>query len=123
MGKGTCQSKKGPVSSSYRKTSMANSTMVRNITLNVGPTFHNSTQCDHIIARPSGARAPFAGRQPIALCAMEGFRKVCESEGVSKLAATPISNSRRSRSISNYQLAWRKWASWCYKPEVNPFYK
>ena len=64
---GTCQSKEGPVSSSYHNTSMANSAMVRNITLNVGPTSHNSTQSDHIVTRPSGAKAPFAGRQPTTL--------------------------------------------------------
>ena len=44
-----------------------------------------------------------------------------ESEGVSKLAATLTSNSRRSGSISNYPSAWRKWASYCYEREVNPF--
>ena len=52
---------------------------------------------------------------------MEGFRKALEGEGVSKLAATLITNSRRSGSISNYQSAWRKWASWCCEREVNPF--
>ena len=36
--KGTCQSKEGPVSSSYRNTYMANSAMVRSITRNVGST-------------------------------------------------------------------------------------
>ena len=52
---------------------------------------------------------------------MEGFRIALKSEGVSKLAATLISNSRRSGSISNYQSACRKLASWCYEREVNPF--
>ena len=50
---------------------------------------------------------------------MEGFTKAFE--GVSKLAATLITNSRRSGSISNYQSAWRKWASWCCEREFNPF--
>ena len=60
----TCQSKEGPVSSSYRITSMANSAMVGSITCNVGSTSHNSTQSDHTVARSSGANAPFAGKQP-----------------------------------------------------------
>ena len=85
--------------------------MVRNNTLNIGPTSHNSTQSDHIVTRPSGAKAPFAGSQPTTLGGM----------GVSKLAATFISNLKRSGSISNYQSAWQKWASWCYEREVNPF--
>ena len=46
---GTCQSKEGPVSS-YHNTSMANSAMVPSITVNVGPTSHNSTQSDPIVA-------------------------------------------------------------------------
>ena len=62
--KGTCQSKEGTVSSSYCNTSMANSAMVRSITRNVGSTSHNSTQSDHTVTRSSGAKAPFAGRQP-----------------------------------------------------------
>ena len=95
--------------------------MVRKITPNVGPTSHNSTQSDHIVTRPSGAKAPFAGRQPTTLVGMEGFRKALESEGVSKLTATLISNCGRSGSKSNHQLVWRKWASCCYEGEVNTF--
>ena len=105
--KGTCQSKEGPVSSSYRNTCMANSAMVCNITRNGCSKFHNSTQSDHTVTRFSEAIAPFAGRQPATVGVMEGFRKALKGEGVSKLAATFITNSRRSGSISNYQSAWR----------------
>ena len=73
--KGTCQSKEGPVSSSFRNTSMANSAMVRSITRNVGLTSHNSTQFDHIVTRPLRKKTPFAGRQPAIVGGMEGFRK------------------------------------------------
>ena len=118
--KGTCQSKEGPVSSSYRYTCMANSAMVRNITRNVSSTSHNSIQSDHTVTRSSGAKAPFAGRQPATVGGMEGFRKALEGEGVSKPAATLIKNSRRSGSISNYHSAWRMWASWCCARGINP---
>ena len=108
--KGTCQSKEGPVSSSYHNTNMANQAMVHSITLNVGSTSHNSTQSDHIATRTLGVELPFVGKQPT-VGSMEGFRKVfrkaLESEGVSKLAATLITNSRSSGLISNYQSAWR----------------
>ena len=57
--KGTCQSKEGPVSSSYRNTCMANSAMVHSTTRNVGSASHNSTQSDHTVTRSSGAKAPF----------------------------------------------------------------
>ena len=87
---------------------MANSAMVCSINCNVSSTSHNSTQSDQIVARPSGAKAPFAGRQPATVGGKEGFRKALEGEGVPKLAATLIKNFRRSGSISNYQLPWRK---------------
>ena len=80
--KGTCQSKEGPVSSSYRYTCMANSAMVRNITRNVSSTSHNSIQSDQTVTRSSGAKTPFAGRQPATVGGMEGFRKALEDEGV-----------------------------------------
>ena len=100
---------------------MANSAMVGNITLNVGSTSRNSTESDHIFARSSVAKAAFAGRQPTTVGGMNGFRNALEGEGVSKLAATFITNSRRSGSMSNYKSAWRKWASWCCERQVNPF--
>ena len=118
--KGTCQNKEVPVSS-YHNTSMANSAMVRSITRNVGSTSHNSTQSDYIVTRPSRAKAPFAERQSATIGGIEGMKKSLNGEGVSTLGATLITNSRRSGSISNYQSAWRKWASWFCEREVNPF--
>ena len=97
---------------------MANSAMARSITRNVVSTSHNSTQSDHIVTRLSGVKAR---RQPDTVGGMEGFRKPLEGEGVSKLAATVITNPRRPGSISNYQSAWRKWTSWCCQREVNSF--
>ena len=72
---GTCQSKERPVFSSYHNTSMANSAMVRSITLNVCSTFHNSSQSNHIVTRPSGAKATFAGSQSTAFGGMEDSEK------------------------------------------------
>ena len=95
--------------------------MVCNITPNVGSTSHNSTQSDHIATRPSEVKAPFARRHPTTVGGMEGFRKSLQDEVVSKLAATLITHCRKLESISNYQLAWRKWARWFCEREVNPF--
>ena len=119
--KGTCESKEGPVSSYCCNTCMTNSAMVRSITRNVGSTSHNSTQSDYIVTRPSRAKAPFAERQSATIGGIEGMKKALNGEGVSTLGATLITNSRRSGSISNYQSAWRKWASWFCEREVNPF--
>ena len=100
---------------------MANSGMVHSISINVGSVSHNSTQSDHLFTRPLGTKAPFSGRQPTTVGSMEGSKKDLEGERVSKLAATLITNSRSSGSISNYQLAWQSWASWYYEQQVNYF--
>ena len=83
----------------------ANTAMVRSSTHNVHSTSNNSTQSDHIVTRPSGAKAPFAGKQPATIGGVEGFRKALEGEGVSKLSPTLLINSRKLGSISNYQSA------------------
>ena len=83
----------------------ANAAMVRSSTHNVHSTSNNSTQSDHIVTRPSGAKAPFAGKQPATIGGVEGFRKALEGEGVSKLSPTLLINSRKLGSISNYQSA------------------
>ena len=57
--KGTCQSKEGPVSYYYYNTSMANSAMVRNITLTVGIASHNSTQSDTHFYKPLSSKSTF----------------------------------------------------------------
>ena len=69
---------------------MANSAMLCSVTRNVGSASHNSTQSDHTVTRFSGAKAPFAGRQPATVGGMAGFRKAMEGEGVSKFDATPM---------------------------------
>ena len=89
--------------------------MARSVTLSVSSTSHISTQSDHIVTRPSGAEVPLAGRQLTTVGSMERFRKALKGEGVSKLIATLITNSRRLGSISNYQSACQKWATWFYK--------
>ena len=69
---------------------MANSAMVRSITLNVSSISKNSTQSDYIVTRPSGAKAPFPGRQPVTVGGMEGFRNFLEGDEVSKLRYSDI---------------------------------
>lgn len=85
--------------------------MVCSITLNVGLSSNSSTQSGNIVTRPSGAKASFAGKQPITLRCMEGFRKVLGAEGISKIAAILITNFKMSGSIFNYELTWQKLAS------------
>ena len=53
-----------------------------------------------LLQGPQGQKHPLQEGNQLHLVAMEGFRKALGSEGVSKLAATLFSNSRRSGSIS-----------------------
>ena len=43
------------------------------------------------------------------------------SKGISDKGAKFISDSRRGSLISFYKSAWRQWAGWCGKQEVDPF--
>ena len=82
---------------------MANSAMVRsNMSVQHPIIPPNLTT---LLQDPQKRKTPFAGRQPATVGGMEGFRKALKGEGVSKLPATLIINSRRSGSISNYQSA------------------
>lgn len=48
------------------------------------------------------------------------FRRKLETEGISGKAATLISNARRKGSISNYESAWGRWASWAHQRKIDP---
>ena len=54
----------------------------------------------------------FSWNQSAAVYGMEGFSKTLENEGVSKLTAELTSDSCEWKSISNYQSAWIKSASY-----------
>ena len=109
--KGTCQSK---AQSLLIITTPTWQTMVRNIIPNVSSASHNSTQSDHFATIPSEVKAPFAGSNPTTVGGIEGFRKGLQDEVVSKLCGRP-------EAVSNYQLAWCKWARWFYERKVSPF--
>ena len=50
-----------------------------------------------------------------------GFRKTLLCEGISENTSHIITNSRRKGTLSNYESAWRKWSSWCFKRKIDPF--
>ena len=51
-----------------------------------------------------------------------GFRKTLLCEGISENSSHIIANSRRKDTLSNYESAWRKWASWCLERNIDPFH-
>ena len=52
---------------------------------------------------------------------MDGFRKHLAAEGISEQATMLITNARRVGTISNYDLSWGKWSSWCLPRQIDLF--
>ena len=52
---------------------------------------------------------------------MATIRQSLSSKEISEIAIHLTSNARRTGSQSNYELAWRKWVSWCHKKQTDPF--
>ena len=74
-----------------------------------------------LLLDPLGRPHPLVVNQTLRLAAWMFFEKSLASKGISDKAAKLISDSRRGSSISSYELAWRQWAGWCGKREVDPF--
>ena len=61
------------------------------------------------------------GREPPTTGCMEGLRRQLSAKGAPGDAADLIFHSWRTKTNSNYNSAWRKWAQWCSNREENHF--
>ena len=52
---------------------------------------------------------------------MHGFRKKLCAEGISEESAALITNAKWTGTYTHYELAWRKWSSWCSQRLINSF--
>ena len=73
-----------------------------------------------VLTNPQGQTHPLVKQKQLRASGMDCFRQSLASEGLSEQAADLIANCRRRGSISNYQSAWRKWASWCVQRQIDP---
>ena len=64
---------------------------------------------------------PIDGGELIDTSGLASFRKTLLCEGISENASHIIANSRGKGTLSNYESAWRKWASWCLERKIDPF--
>ena len=71
--------------------------------------------------KPKKYCPPIDGGELIDTGGLVGFRKTIWCEGISENASHIITNSRRKGTLSNYESAWRKWASWCLERKIDPF--
>ena len=52
---------------------------------------------------------------------LEGYREYLVKSGISERAAHLIVNSKKQSSPVNYNSSWKKWSSWCYSKQIDPF--
>ena len=72
--------------------------------------------------KPKKYCPPVDGGELIDTSGLVGFRKTILCEGILGSASYIITNSRRKDTFSsNYELPWRKWASWCLEQKIDPF--
>ena len=103
-------------------TSLADSTLVFTTLENLNSgTVAITTRPQHF-ERFTGNQSPPGKERVFKFSGVEGFRASLEMEGISKKAATLISQSRRPGSISNYDSSFSKWAGWCSGFNIDPFH-
>ena len=100
---------------------MANLTLVSNFFWNViFPTFP-APNIARFSEEPERER-PFLGNKKIfSTSCFEGYRETLVKSGISERAAHLVVDSERQRSSVNYNCSWKKWSSWCYSKQIDPF--
>ena len=71
--------------------------------------------------KPSRGNPPTCCQQDLKFSGLDHYRVSLIKKGISAEAAKLISESRRKGSLSNYNSAWKKWASWCDQEQIDPF--
>ena len=102
-------------------TKLANTTLVRSIARNVSEKSNASPSNFTATGGSTGKSTPSGGQPYTEISGLENLRKNMASEGISMRATELIAGARRTGSIANYESAWRKWASWCNKQQVDSF--
>ena len=71
--------------------------------------------------KPKKCCPPIDEGELIGTSGLVGFRKTLLCEGISENASHIITNSSRKGTLSNYESAWRKQASWSLERKTDPF--
>ena len=70
---------------------------------------------------PERGIPPLGNKQIFSTSGLEGYRETLVKSGISERAAHLIVNSKRQSSPVNYNSSWKKWSSWCYRKQIDPF--
>ena len=60
-------------------------------------------------------------KQIFSTSGLEGYRQTLVKLGISERAVHLIVNSKRQSSSVNCNSSWKKWSSWCYRKQIDPF--
>ena len=71
--------------------------------------------------KPKNYCPPIDGGELIDTSGLVGFRTTLLCEGISENTSHIITNSRRKGTLTNYESAWRKWASWWLERKIDDF--
>ena len=70
---------------------------------------------------PERGRPPLGNKQIFSTGGLEGYRETLVKSSISELAAHLTVNSKRQSSSVSYNLSCKKWSSWCYRKQIDPF--
>ena len=78
----------------------------------------NVSRCSE---EPERGRPPFGNKQIFSTGGLEGYRETSDKSDISERTAHLIVNLKRQSSSVNYNSFWKKWSSWCYRKQIDPF--
>ena len=100
---------------------MANSTLVSKSSCNVIFSTFSTPNVSRRSEGPERGRPPLGNKQIFSTSGLEGYRETLVKSGILERAAHLIVNSKRQSSSVNYNSSWKKWSSWCYRKQIDPF--
>ena len=103
----------------FDNTSLANTVLVPSVTKALNSKPFKFAQSPRFITRPKQGTSSSNNKRKPTTPGMNSFRERLSSEGISKKAATLITNARRSGTITHYESSWRKWHSWCVRRQID----
>ena len=107
--------------SNIQNSSMANSTLVSKSSCNVIFSTFSTPNISRRSEGPERGRPPLGNKQVFSTSDLEGYRETLVKSGISERAAHLTVNSKRQSSSVNYNSSWKKWSSWCYRKQIDPF--
>ena len=118
---GSNQNKKRKMLNNCNSTSLANPTMVHSSVKHVYTEPNFVAPGKKLVNKSSRGNPPPSPKVSINTSGLDHIRESLSTTGLSEQAVELISSNRRNSTISNYELAWRKFCGWCSEQQTDPF--